>query len=119
MAVAVFTGFDSTQRRKLESIEFPTSAGDKSYFAAPAPLVLSMELVRQEGVPFCLSQTEPFRLRDVHMLPAGRDDSGKHLLYQRAPLSENEPPQTGRYLKIGRDVYLAMEPRPESAGPRQ
>lgn len=108
-SVGVFTAFDSGRRLDLETIEFPTSAGDTRFFRPQSPLTPGTELVRQDGRPLRLNRASVFKKSDATMIPVGRDDSDQFTLYVRKPTSEEAAPGTIRYLKTARHQYLVLD----------
>ena len=115
LGVAGFTAFDSSRRTQLETIVWPSSAGDTRFFQPTGPLSLSSEIVRQEGRPFHLLRVDPVDGSDGKMLPAGMDDTGMFTLYQRKPQSPEERTGQWRYVKVARHLYLQVAPKPTPA----
>ena len=109
VSVGVFTAFDSGRRLDLETIEFPTSAGDTHFFQPEGELTRGRELVRQGGIPLRLDRASVFQKSDATMIPAGRDDSDQFTLYVRKPTSGEAAPGTIRYLKTARHQYLVLD----------
>jgi hypothetical protein len=109
LSLGAFTAFDAGRRLDLETIEFPTSAGDTHFFRPQSALTPGTELVRQGGRPLRLNRASVFKKSDANMIPTGRDDSDQFTLYVRKPTSEEASPGTIRYLKIARHEYLAVD----------
>jgi len=110
LGVAGFTALDFSRRTQLESIVWPTSAGDTHLFQPQTPLTLSSEMVRQAGLPLRLLRIEPINGNDGKMLPVGKDNTGSFTLYRRKPQSPEESAEQWCYLKIARHKYLLVAP---------
>lgn len=102
---------DRLNRRSLEKVSEETAVGDVANYPRPKLVNTSEVVVTFGGQPLYPAESKTIDLRDYEMRRAGRDDSGRYVLYTSSIPSEKDLELTGYYfLKTGPDEYLRLEP---------
>jgi hypothetical protein len=71
------------RRTALEEVQFPTAAGDTSYFPVPENLTVSNPLVRFEGRTLVAAADKIRSMPGFRLDRAGKDETGRFQIYRR------------------------------------
>lgn len=102
------------RRTALEEVQFPTAAGDSSYFPVPENLTASNPLVRFKGRMLVAAQDKIKSIPGFRLDRVGKDETGRFQIY-RLREGEEGAEEGLFFLKTGPKKFLPIREQTSAA----